>query len=520
MLQRLLFCLIFALFLRCAYAEKYALVIGIRYDKLPGQEIPECVNDASAMEKLLQGQYGMKDSNIQVILAEKATKANLVQALDDLVKKVREKDQVILYYSGHGLQVDDDNADEEDEKDEAILAYDNEYIRDDDIGNYIQKMSKRGVDIVFIMDSCYSGTGMKSFNINANPAKPYFRPKYCYKPEWLQRYQTRQDRLSVQQKSTRSMQIVKRIIENNESEKPTAGEDIFMEAEESTGKVVFFSGCSENEVSWTMGSKGHSAFTYHLLNAYKNNLQGDANRDGIMTFEEAFQFVRQNVSQESFPTKQNPTMEGQPAKNRNHLYPGLFWGERVYLPAPQARKVDIKEFLTKLVMKQNFTPAYSDWNLQMKLEPEKSSFRVGEYVKVHVQTNASGYLFLLNLTERGAVTLLYPNAESPKCEVKAGETISIPPKGAAWGIQVQPPKGREWMIAYIFEKNPLAGYDLPDTFVKDFMLDSNVEQIHSAMLGKEDLQSILSTLGSSKANIVRIQVIEKWNKCSVQYEVK
>ncbi len=139
-----------------------------------------------------------------------------------------------MYYSGHGLQVDDDNADEEDEKDEAILAYDNEFIRDDDIGNYIQKMSKRGVDIVFIMDSCYSGTGMKSFNINANPAKPYFRPKYCYKPEWLQRYQTRQDRLSVQQKSTRSMQIVKRIIENNESEKPTAGEDIFLEAEEST----------------------------------------------------------------------------------------------------------------------------------------------------------------------------------------------------------------------------------------------------------------------------------------------
>ncbi|NUM35606.1 MAG: DUF4384 domain-containing protein [Candidatus Brocadiae bacterium] len=155
----------------------------------------------------------------------------------------------------------------------------------------------------------------------------------------------------------------------------------------------------------------------------------------------------------------------------------------------------------------------------MKVSPDRSSFRIGEYVKVSVQTNASGYLFLLNLTEKGAVTLLYPNADSPKSEVKAGETISIPPRGAAWGIQVQPPRGREWMIAYIFEKNPLEGYDLPDTFVKDFMLDSNVEQIHSAMLGQEDLQSILSTLGS-KANIARIQVIEKWNKCSVEYEVK
>ncbi len=74
--------------------------------------------------------------------------------------------------------------------------------------------------------------------------------------------------------------------------------------------------------------------------------------------------------------------------------------------------------------------------------------------------DSDGYLVLLCLTERGEVALLYPNGEAKDHHLQAGKTIQIPSSDAKWEIQIHPPRGKEWLVAYFFEKNPLQGYDI------------------------------------------------------------
>jgi len=156
-------CLFFLLF--CSeiflFSEKYALVVGIRYDKFPGQEIPECVQDAQAVSKLLQSQYHFSKSNIRLILAENATRENIVEAMESISQKASAQDQVVFYYSGHGAQIDDDSGDEDDDLDESIVTYDKEYIRDDKIGEFVDRIAKKQGNAIVIFDSCYSGASVQ-----------------------------------------------------------------------------------------------------------------------------------------------------------------------------------------------------------------------------------------------------------------------------------------------------------------------------------------------------------------------
>ena len=78
----------------------FALIIGIDSYKGEWNPLKNAVNDAKAVEELLRTKY--KFDQFQTLYNEDASGKNIIKALEWLVANVTEKDNVFIYYSGHG----------------------------------------------------------------------------------------------------------------------------------------------------------------------------------------------------------------------------------------------------------------------------------------------------------------------------------------------------------------------------------------------------------------------------------
>ena len=177
-----------------ARAETRALLVGVAaYRHLDeGQHLSAPRNDVIEMRDLLI-RRGVKRQNITILsdpgkppdrltAAERErlpTRRNIMAALDTLTKSSQRGDFAIVYMSGHGSfqpdQPDGPDRDEEDGLDEVFLPYDVEIsspdgratiitngIIDDELGKFSAAIRDKGVDLWFTLDSCHSGTGMRT----------------------------------------------------------------------------------------------------------------------------------------------------------------------------------------------------------------------------------------------------------------------------------------------------------------------------------------------------------------------
>lgn len=78
----------------------FALIIGI--DKYSGDWKPlrNAVNDAKAVEKQLNSRYEFQ--SVRTLYNEQATRANILNEYEWLMANVRENDNLLIFYSGHG----------------------------------------------------------------------------------------------------------------------------------------------------------------------------------------------------------------------------------------------------------------------------------------------------------------------------------------------------------------------------------------------------------------------------------
>ena len=127
----------------------YALIIGNeKYQYLPQLDTP--VKDAKGLARVLRSRYGFKTK-----LLINATRYDVLKALSEYRKKLTEKDNLLIYYAGHGtlekvtqrgywLPVD------------AELENTANWISTQDITDLLRIISAK--HILVIADSCYSGT--------------------------------------------------------------------------------------------------------------------------------------------------------------------------------------------------------------------------------------------------------------------------------------------------------------------------------------------------------------------------
>jgi len=146
-----------------------ALIVGIgdyAHPNIPDLEAPG--HDVALIESLLRAQYGFTAAEMAVLRDRQATRDRFVGALRQLARG-GPLDLFLLYVSGHGLAVADDNGDERtDFDDEALLLADADptaqdlrryVLRDDELNTYLTAIPAKQVCV--ILDCCYAGGGAK-----------------------------------------------------------------------------------------------------------------------------------------------------------------------------------------------------------------------------------------------------------------------------------------------------------------------------------------------------------------------
>lgn len=149
------------------------------------------VNDIPLVRSALQKQ-GFNSENIHVLKNEEATKQNIVNGIEDLIKATRSGDIVVLHFSSHGQQVEDLSGDELDGYDEAIVAYGapafykedydfSQHLLDDELERLLEalqlKVGPTG-DVIVFADACHSGTVSRGEAVSRGGMPAYQRPNY------------------------------------------------------------------------------------------------------------------------------------------------------------------------------------------------------------------------------------------------------------------------------------------------------------------------------------------------------
>lgn len=143
----------------------FSLIIGIEKYQFSSHDLPNLdkpVGDATALRNVLVEKYSFSQSN-SVLLAN-PTRADIIKALEDMAKKVTPKDNLLIFYAGHGywderikvgywLPADSKTADK------------SSWISNSTIRDYIAGIQSKHT--LLISDACFSGSIFKTREVNS-----------------------------------------------------------------------------------------------------------------------------------------------------------------------------------------------------------------------------------------------------------------------------------------------------------------------------------------------------------------
>ncbi|HUF14014.1 MAG TPA: caspase family protein [Longimicrobiales bacterium] len=251
--------------LQAERSEVYAAVIGIQDYQHPGvPDLGYTVADAEAFYAYLVDDLGVPEENIIKLIDSQATTQAMKTALgNDLRRRAGAEDMVIIYYAGHGgPEVDAQNLDG-DGLEKYLLSWEadpeNLYgtaFSMNEIATIFGRLQAERV--IFIADACYSGASGGRTVLSGRRA--------TISDSFL-------DRLGAS----------------------------------GTGRVIM-SASSANEPSQERSDLGHGVFTYYLLEGLRG--AADANRDGAIMFDEAYDYVARMVPEATGQT-QHPVKKGE-----------------------------------------------------------------------------------------------------------------------------------------------------------------------------------------------------------------
>jgi len=159
-------------------SPKLALLIGISdYPAESGWTALHTERDIEWLQTTLEKQ-GFAAANIRTLQNEQATYKGIQQAFQQLLASAKKDATVVIHFSGHGQQLQDDKGDELDGLDEAWVPYDSpmlfekgqyegeRLLRDDAIDLFLtnlrQKIGPKG-HVLITVDACHSGTSTRGF---------------------------------------------------------------------------------------------------------------------------------------------------------------------------------------------------------------------------------------------------------------------------------------------------------------------------------------------------------------------
>lgn len=252
--------------------DRWAVIIGVgRYESLEVPRLRYTVPDAEAIYETLVQSAGFKKDHVLMLTdrtERKPTLRNIKWALGTfLARSAKKDDTVVIFFAGHGAPEVDQRGVERDGFSKYLVPSDAE---PDDLYSTALPMDElqtifarlEAERVVVFLDACYSGAaGGRTFA----------------------------------SKKTRSAHV----------------DDLFLErATRSKGRAII-TASRPSEVSIELPDLGHGIFTYYLLQGLKG--AADMNRDGIVSLQELYEYVEQQVSQKSRAVggNQHPVMKGE-----------------------------------------------------------------------------------------------------------------------------------------------------------------------------------------------------------------
>jgi hypothetical protein len=384
-------------------AENRALIIGVsRYQSPELKPLPGVAKDVPGMMAVARS-LGFGDTQIRVLQNEQATLANIRSAMRDwLGRDVGTNDGVLLYFSGHGSHVVDENRDETDGQDELLTAYDTRYVRDaakkvvgianvlvdDELGEHLRRIPSR--NIIVIIDACHSGTVTRG--VFTGPEDAQYPPRYLPNPAL--------------------------------GDQKFTGD--YLEGDSASGAArnvaavnyVSLAAAQDNEPSRDTPDGG--AFTLGIRRA----VQQAARRGGPLTSHDlvrsAAAFIREILPPRAIHT---PQLVGNPqlaAMNLLRQTPASPPGTPPAPPAPVSDGDATWSGLLSIAQENAARP--------VPIQLSKSVYRSGELLSGTIRIPVSGYLTILNAGKgENKSYLLLPNEQvSGDQKVEAGQTFAFP----------------------------------------------------------------------------------------------
>jgi hypothetical protein len=155
-------------------AKNYLFVVGINdYDYWP--KLFNAVRDANDVATTLMSSYGFQFDHVIMLKNEQATRSNIYNSLRTLISQVGPKDNLMIYYSGHG-HFDELLNEGYWIPADAKLNAPGEYLSNSDILKIIGNINSQHTFLV--ADACFSGS------LFAEPSRGYVENVEKYRSRW------------------------------------------------------------------------------------------------------------------------------------------------------------------------------------------------------------------------------------------------------------------------------------------------------------------------------------------------
>ncbi len=122
---------------------------------VPWQPLPGVANDLAHIRDMLRSAPDAIDETaiLTLVRPHDTTPDNILAQLDRLTAPLAAGDTFVLYLSGHGFHVADDDGDEADGRDEVFIASDGTPMRDDLFAERWRRLPD-GVTVIGLIDTC------------------------------------------------------------------------------------------------------------------------------------------------------------------------------------------------------------------------------------------------------------------------------------------------------------------------------------------------------------------------------
>lgn len=248
---------------------EYALIIGINIYK-DKKSIPSLMwarNDALELrDTLINSNYwGIPRNNIVVLVDEDAVKDNILGNINELSRKARRDDTVIIHFSGHGAATADRQGDEDDSLSKHLVPYEAQggnlfgtALPFRFLPEYLNQIKSKRV--IVTLDCCYSGgVGGRTF------LDPSVKPKGALNVGGL-----------------------------------------FLHKVSGMGRAIV-TACDTNEIALENNKIKHGFFSHCLIQGLKGD--ADLRKDGVVDFDELWMYLASEVPRISDGV-QHPVMVG------------------------------------------------------------------------------------------------------------------------------------------------------------------------------------------------------------------